>query len=171
MEWIGYVILGVILLSYAAGGISAAPWVPTKPRQTRRMVEAAGISDGDKVYDLGCGSGTLLFAAADGAKDVTCVGFEISALPFCLAKVRSWFSRLDVRVRYANLFKADLSDADVVFVFLLEKSYEKLMPTLKGLKDDARVVVEVWPLPGVEAVEVIKEDGLLPIYVYRGDQF
>ncbi|MBU1126299.1 MAG: class I SAM-dependent methyltransferase [Patescibacteria group bacterium] len=171
LVYILYAILFVVIGTAAYAGISAAPWVPTKPKQTQRMIECLDLFDGAKVYDLGCGSGTLLFAAAKKNPNILAVGFEISVLPFLVAKIRSLFSR-QVTIHYGNLFKKDLRDADVVTVFLMSKIYNKLAQKFsKELKNDALVILEVWPFPNLEPERTIREENLLPMFVYRGRQF
>ncbi len=163
-----------ILISFAVAGVSAAPWVPTKPKQKKRLIERLIFQNGMTVYDLGCGDGTLLFAAARKNPRINAIGLEISILPYLIAKLRKFIGGAkykNVSIRYANLFKQDLADADLIFVFLLDKCYPRLIKTFSNLKSECQVVVEAWPLPGIEPHEVIKEEGLLSIYIYKGEQF
>ncbi|WP_340537337.1 class I SAM-dependent methyltransferase [Nocardioides sp. GXZ039] len=70
---------------------------------TRALLAAAGISEGDRVLDVGCGSGTLLAAAvADGA---AVVGIDISATMVAAARAR---------VPDATVLLADAQETDLV---------------------------------------------------------
>jgi cyclopropane fatty-acyl-phospholipid synthase-like methyltransferase len=40
------------------------PFVPSPMDVVERMLEIAGVEEGEKVYDLGCGDGRVLFTAA-----------------------------------------------------------------------------------------------------------
>ncbi len=164
-----------ILVTFSIAGLSAAPWVPTKPKQRKRFIENLEFKDGMTVYDLGCGTGTLLFEALKKNPRIKAIGSEISLLPYIIAKLRLLFGGAkykNVSVRYVNLFKQDLQEADLVFVFLLSKAYPRLIKKFaKELKDDCRVAVEAWPLPDIKPHQIIEEDELLPIYLYRGEQF
>lgn len=171
MNVILFIIAYLIVLTLAVGAVSAAPWIPTKRRQRRRLAELLSIGSGETVCDLGCGDGVVLFAFADRYPGIRAVGYEIAILPFVLGKLRRSFGGRrygGVEINYGNFFWEDLSGTDLAFVFLLQKAFPKVMAKLAAdLKDDARVVVEAWPLPGVEPEQEIREEGLLPTYVYK----
>ncbi len=173
LTYIIYAIVFVVLATAAYAGISAAPWLPTKPKQKRHLMDQLELSNGTTVYDLGCGTGTLLFSVVEKNPQVNAIGLEISVLPFVIAKIKSWLkSSKNVSIRYANLFQKEIFDADIVFVFLLSKSYRKLWEKFaRELKDDALVILEAWPFPDLKPIKTIKEDGLLPVYFYLGRQF
>jgi len=158
----------VILGSAAVAGLSAAPWVPMRKADVIRAVELAEVKAGDRVYDLGCGDGRLVFAASGrGAK---AIGLEISLLPFVIAKIRSWFQPL-TRVSFKSFFRQNLEDADVVFVFLMKKIYPKLATKLtKELKPGARIVVYCWPIDELKSSLIEKNKPTekdLPLYLYQ----
>lgn len=160
--------LWIALLSAGYAGISAAPYIPTKPKQKRRLIERLNFKNGDVVYDLGCGTGTLTFAAAKKNPQIKSIGYEISIIPYLIAKIKS-FAYKNAEIRFGNLFKQPMNDADTIFIFLLSKSYPKLIAKLKQeVKDDCRIVVEAWPLPNIEPAETITEEKLLPVYIYYG---
>lgn len=169
-------IIGIIILliagSAALAGLSAAPWLPTKPSQRRHLLDNLKLQAGQTVVDLGCGDGSMLFAVARRHPTVVCIGYDISLLPLFIAWVRKWlFFRAysNVHIRFGNLFKQNLYGADVIFIFLLSKCYPKLLDSLRGkLDDQAQVIVEAWPLPGVEPRETLKAQDLLPVYIYSG---
>jgi SAM-dependent methyltransferase len=163
-----------LLIAFAAGGLSAAPWVPTRRREREVLLKEIPIQPGQVVYDLGCGDGIVLFQLAAHQPDARYIGIEVAPVPLLIGLVRKLIAGAkakNVTLRLRDLFGLSYRDADVVFIFLLSDSYPKLMKKLAGtLKPDARVVVEAWPLPGIEAERVIREEGKLPMYVYRGRQ-
>ncbi|SRR6056297_1617040 len=170
------VILGaLILLTFAWGSLSAAPWLPTKKAQRQELVKTVPLKTGETVYDLGCGDGSVLFALVRANPGIKAVGLEISLLPFLIA----WTRKLarprkykNVSLKYKNFFWEDLSRADVVFIFLLSKCYNRLISKFyHELKDDCLVVVEAWSLPEFNENKTIKKEGLLPVYFYKGKQF
>jgi SAM-dependent methyltransferase len=168
-----FAIVYVIVGTLALGGISAAPWLPTKRRQLRRVTESVPLKQGAKVYDLGCGDGAVLFSLAEKRPDIRAVGYEIAFLPLViglLRKVRAGAAGKPVSFRCRDFFGAKFGDADVVFVFLFRESYPRVMAKLaKELRDDALVVVEAWPLPKVVADRSFpREDQILPMYFYSG---
>lgn len=169
-------VLGLIILlvamSAAVAGLSAAPWLPTLPSQRRHLLENLKLHDGQTVIDLGCGDGSMLFTVARRYPNVLCVGYDISLLPLFIGWIRKFlFFRAyrNVHIRFGNLFKQDVSQADVIFIFLLSKCYPKLVRSLQGrVNHQARVIVEAWPLPEIEPRETLKAEQLLPVYIYSG---
>jgi len=129
-----------LLLTYFAGAI----WSPTPIKIVKRMLKLADLKPGEKLYDLGCGDGRIAIMAAKlGAK---AVGIEINPLLYLLAKLAS-IRVPNLELRWGNLYNVDLSDADVVALYLSPSGNLKLMKNLKKLKPGARIVSYRWPLP------------------------
>lgn len=175
MSTVLWIIFLIVLCSAAIAGWSAAPWLPTLPSQRRHLLANLKLIDGQRVVDLGCGDGSMLFAVARLNPEVICVGYEISLLPLFIAwtrKLMFYKTYRNVHIRFGNLFKQDVRSADIVFIFLLSRCYPKLLTELKGkISPAAKVIVEAWPLPGIEPVETLKAEGLLPVYIYTGEVF
>jgi hypothetical protein len=130
------------------------------------MLEMVQAGPEDVVYDLGCGDGRLIVAAAKrcGAR---AVGIEIDLLRFlwCQVLITVTGQRGRVRVRYGNLFKLDLSEATVVTVYLLPDTNSRLQHKLAAeLNPDARVVSHSFPLPALSEVE---RDERYDLFLYR----
>jgi len=134
--------------SMAYAGISAAPWYPTFRRNRRRALDMAEIKPGDKVYDLGCGSGWFIIEAA--RRGAESVGFELSLPAYLISKVRSWFTRGpgSAKVYFRNFWKANLSDADLIYVFLTPRVMPKLRAKLeKECRPGTRILCHAFPMP------------------------
>jgi len=94
------------------------------------------------LYDLGAGDGRVLLMAA-GEFIAQAVGIEIGPAQCMLGWLRIWLSgnRDRVRMRCGNFYKADISDADVVFVYATSAPTSRLLPLLEHqLRLGARVV-------------------------------
>jgi len=143
------------MLSIILGG---APFVPTPSKVLRRMIELADIKPGEKVYDLGCGDGRLVIAANRKCQ-ARAVGIEISPLAYVLARLRAFASGADVTFILGNFMDHDISDADVVFCYLLEGHMKKLESKFKTLKKDSRVVCHQFEIPGWEPKARLKVEG------------
>jgi len=119
-----------------------APWWRTSKKTARAMCNLAKIKKDDIVYDLGSGEGTALLVAAKefGAKGI---GVEIDPIRYLYSKLllkTNGMSSL-VRIKRANLFSQDISRASVIFVYLVPKTLESLLPKLKKeLKKGTRIV-------------------------------
>lgn len=141
------------------------PWQPTDMRRVRKMLVMSGLRPGETVYDLGCGDGRILICAARefGAK---AVGIELNPWLFAIAWLRVLFLGLrpKVRVIFGNIFKVNLSQADVVTLFLFEHVNEALKEKLlRELRKGTRIVSYVWTFQGWTPKEVDRE---LRLFLY-----
>jgi protein-L-isoaspartate O-methyltransferase len=148
-----------------------APYIPTPQVIVEKMLESAHVKPGETVYDLGSGDGRILFTAVQefGAR---AVGIEI--LPELCEKAREHVHAMGlddkIRVIQGSALRVDLSPADVVTMYLLTGSNERLRPTLeKYLHPGARVVSNQFPVKGWKPSEIVHvKDGSMEhtIYVY-----
>ena len=149
-----------------------APYIPTPQIVVEKMLEAGHVKPGDMVYDLGSGDGRVVITAAQkfGAR---AVGVEI--LPDLCQKAVEKIKALGLEDRVSmvegSALRVDLSPADVVTMFLLTSSNERLKPNLeKYLKPGARVVSNQFPVKGWKSSEVVHvKTGSMDhvIYVYE----
>jgi SAM-dependent methyltransferase len=121
---------------------SLAPFVATPPDVVDRMLTLAKVGPGDVVYDLGCGDGRIVIAAAQkfGARGV---GVDIDAKLINQAEANAKAAGVEQRVRFVleDALKTDVSDATVVTLYLLSASNVKLRPILtRQLRRGARIV-------------------------------
>jgi len=163
MFWFIFIFM-LFLGTFAYAGIKAAPWFPTWSRDIERFLKLADIKPGDKFYDLGCGDGKLVFAAAGAGAKAT--GFEISLLPYLIAKSRSFFVK-NAEIRFKDFWKQTLFDPDVVYMFLTPKANPKAKDKLEQeLKKGARVIAYTWPIEGWQPVKIDRTPGQPSIYLY-----
>ena len=142
-----------------------APWVPTPYKIIRKMLVLADVKPRDIVYDLGSGDGRVIIEAARsfGAK---AVGIEIDPLRFLWTKAKIFFLGLSnkVDVLFGNFFKINISDANIVTIYLLPDTNVKLIDKfVKELRPGTRIVSNTFALPGFK---MINQDEKLKIYVY-----
>lgn len=71
-------------------------------------------------------------------------------------------------MKLANAFKHDLSDTDVVYLFLMPETYEKIRPKFEAeLKPGARVISYVWPIPDWEPTEINESKDSPKLFLYQ----
>ncbi len=118
------------------------PYVPSPNLVVDGMLKMAGVKAGDTVYDLGCGDGRIVIAAAKdyGAKGV---GVDINPERVQEARQNAKKANVDDKVKFEenDLFKAAIGDATVVTLYLLPDVNQRLRPKLlKELKPGTRIV-------------------------------
>ena len=112
------------------------------------MLALAKVGPGDMVYDLGCGDGRIVIAAAlkFGARGV---GVDIDAKLIEQANAAARVAGVSDRVRFSvqDALKTDVSPATVVTLYLLAAGNVKLRPLLTGqLRPGARIVAHNYPI-------------------------
>lgn len=126
-------------------------YVPTPPNVVEKMLEVAKIKKGDVLYDLGCGDGRILVAAAKRF-GVKAVGFDVD--PARVAESRENVKKAKVEhlvtIEQRDIFEVDLSPATVVTLYLLPELNVRLVPQLERLKPGARIVSHDFDMKGVE---------------------
>lgn len=148
------------------------PDFPTPEVVVMRMLEIAHVRPNEVVYDLGCGDGRIMIAAAQRF-NARAVGIELSRDIFekTSAKVQSLQLQDRISVINGNALHTDLSPADVVTLYLLTSSNDRLRPRLEhDLRPGARVVSHDYEIRGWEPKEVDKltvMGRLHKIYLYQ----
>src|SRR5437867_6211133 len=124
------------------------PYVPTTEQAVQAMLKLADVKKTDFVYDLGCGDGRIVIAAAKdfGARGV---GIDINPVRIAEAKENAKKAGVENLVRFEenDLFQADIHGASVVTIFLLPDINLKLRPKLlKELKPGTRLVSNTFDM-------------------------
>jgi SAM-dependent methyltransferase len=117
-------------------------FVPTWSPVADEMLEFAGVTSDDVVYDLGSGDGRILILAAQkyGARGV---GIEIDPKLVDISRQVARDGEVESRVTFieGDLFDADISDATVVTLYLSYSVNRRLEPKLRReLKPGTRIV-------------------------------
>lgn len=115
---------------------------PSSPEIVTAMLKLAQVKPSDVVYDLGCGDGRIVIAAARqfGARGV---GIDIDPERIQEATENARQAGMSSRVKFLNqdLFESDIREATVVTLYLFPWVNLKLRPKLlRELKPGTRVV-------------------------------
>ena len=124
------------------------PYVPTTETAVQAMLKLGDVKKTDVVYDLGCGDGRIVIAAAKsfGARGV---GIDINPVRIGEAKENAKKAGVEKLVRFEenDLFDAKIGEATVVTLFLLPNINLKLRPKLlQDLKPGTRVVSNTFDM-------------------------
>ena len=117
------------------------PYVPTPEQVVDGMLSISKVGPKDVVYDLGSGDGRIVIAAArQGARGV---GIDIDPQRIKEARENARKAGVAARAEFreGDLFKADISEATVVTLYLLPRVNLELRPKLlTELKPGTRIV-------------------------------
>jgi SAM-dependent methyltransferase len=140
-------------------------YVPTRQSVVDAMLKVANVKAGDVVYDLGCGDGRIVVTAAKlGARGI---GIDIDPQRIKEANENVTKSGVGDRVRILNqdLFTTDISEANVVALYLLPSLNLKLRPTLwKTLKPGTRIVSHDFDMGDWKPEQTLSVDGATIYY-------
>jgi methylase of polypeptide subunit release factors len=123
------------------------PYVPTSQIVVDAMLKLANVKQGDVVYDLGCGDGRIVVAAAQ-KYGATGTGFDIDPVRIAEANENARKAGVTDKVKFvnANLFETDLSKATVITMYLLPTVNMKLRPKIMALKPGTRIVSHAFDM-------------------------
>lgn len=127
-----------------------APDFPTPQAVVDRMLALANLKPTEVVYDLGCGDGRILVSAV---RNYHCraVGVELSRDIYdrtCL-RIKNLGLSDQISVIHGNALHTDFSPADVVTLYLMTSTNERLKPLMERyLKPGSRVVSHDYEIHG-----------------------
>ncbi|MCX6563369.1 MAG: class I SAM-dependent methyltransferase [Candidatus Aminicenantes bacterium] len=133
-----------------------APFVPTPPEVVDKMLELAQANKDSVIYDIGCGDGRIVVAAAKkyGAHGV---GIDIDPVRIKESKANAKASGVEklVKFREEDATKTDISPATIVTLYLLPESNELLRPKFeRELKPGTLIITHNYIVPGWEDKEI-----------------
>jgi predicted O-methyltransferase YrrM len=175
-KWIGRLLVSFFSLAALAQqqGERLAPYYPTPETIVEKMLQLAELKPGEKMFDLGSGDGRIVIMAAQkfGA-DATGVEIDEDLWKQSMDRIKSLGLEKRARIILGDVMKQDYSSADVITVYLLPSSNDKIRPLLeKQLKKGARIVSHDFEFSGwtPDKVEHIDDDGegrSHTLYLYR----
>ena len=124
-------------------------FVGSDPKNVERMVRIANLRDNDVVIDLGSGDGRIVFAAAQANPTVRGIGVDIDAKLVGQSNAAAEKAGVSDRVQFfhRNVFDADLSKVDVIFMWLFPELMRLLRPKiLNEARPGTRVVSALWDM-------------------------
>jgi cyclopropane fatty-acyl-phospholipid synthase-like methyltransferase len=124
-------------------------FVPTREAVAVAMMKLAGVTKNDVVYDLGCGDGALVVAAARLGARVVGIDIDPQRIREATDNVRAAGVQDRVTLIRGDIFDPaiKIGEATVVTLYLLQRLNEQLMPRLKAeLKPGSRVVSHAFSM-------------------------
>jgi len=151
-----------------------APYYPTPEVIVEKMLRFGECKPGEKVYDLGSGDGRIVIMAAKKFKAIAIgVEFDDSLWKQSSDRIAKLGLASTAHIIHGDLMLQDYSDADLLTVYLLPVSNDKVTPMLeKQLKKGTRIVAHDFEFSAwkPEKIQDIDDDGegrSHRLYLYR----
>lgn len=151
---------GFIALAQEAPPLDV-PFVPTPEPVVEEMLRLANIRKGDVLYDLGSGDGRIVIAAAKKF-GIQGVGIDLNPARIREAQANAKTAGVAglVTFKQVDLFKADISRATVVTMYLLPSVNLKLKPKLfKDLKPGTRLISHDFDMGDWKPEKTVEKEG------------
>ena len=140
--------------SYTATDAAAYEWLMGRwsGALAERLIEFAGIKPGDRVLDVGCGTGSLALALAARPEPAQITGIDIAQPYIAYASARSGDSRLSFRVGDAVALDLPPGSFDRCYSLLalnfMSDSDRALANMRRATRSGGTVAGVVWDFPG-----------------------
>ena len=149
---LGVTLGGIAIVAYFvfASFAFGAGYQPTPRRSVEAMLRLAEVGPRDTVYDLGAGTGAIVFRAARTYR-ARVLGVEVEPIRYGILRIRRALGAFPDRItlRWGNFFDLDYRDATVVTAFLWPGAMARLRPKFEAeLPPGARVVSHCHAVAG-----------------------
>ncbi len=114
------------------------------------MLSLAELKPGENFYDLGAGDGrTVIMAAKDFGANAVGVELREDLAKRALGSISELHLEKNAQILQSDIFKIDLSLADVIFLYLTTSANDKVKPKLEAeLRPGSRVVSHDYEILG-----------------------
>ena len=136
-----------------------APFYPTSAMVVEKMLALASVNSESIVYDLGCGDGAIVVAAARSYNAMKAVGIEQNQ-KLCSIALRKTRHLRNATIINANYDDVNISEANVVTLYQSANENARLKRKLVSeLQGGTKVVSHDFGIPGWRPTEyqVFKE--------------
>jgi SAM-dependent methyltransferase len=117
------------LLFYSS--LMGSPYVPTRKKAIRDILDRAKLKKGSLFIDLGCGDGRIVREAVS-YKQVKGIGVDINPVLIFWARLKTRLAHMKgIEYKVENIYHTDISKADAIYIFLLPQFLRKLRPKLE----------------------------------------
>jgi ribosomal protein L11 methylase PrmA len=145
-------------------------WIPTERAVVDAMLRMAKVTKDDVVYDLGCGDGKIVIAAAVqyGARGVG-IDIDPARVKDANAAVKAAGVEHLVTIVQGDIFDpaVKIGDATVVTLYLLQRLNEQLKPRLlRELRPGTRIVSNAFHMGADWPAERTQQEGYSTIYLW-----
>ncbi len=159
-----FIIICIIFMIFMITLLLGAPFVAARNHKVKTMVDLTESNENNIFYDLGSGDGKILIEAAKRNSFKKGIGIEINPILVFLSrrKIKKLGLEDKIEIKWGNIFKANIKDADVVFCFLLQPTNNLLEKKLiSQLKPGVKIASLAFTFKNIPLIE---EKGEVRIY-------
>lgn len=138
------------------------PFVPSDDLVIDTMLTMAGAGRNDVLYDLGCGDGRIVIAAAKKYRTRS-IGIELDPLRVADAMEQAGLAGVEYMVDFIeeDIFDADFSEASILTLYLLDSINVQLRPRiLKDMRPGSRVISHAFDMGDWEPDDLLELGGI-----------
>lgn len=153
-----FLLLLYLIYSFFIFFFIGVPFLPTSKKYFKVLFKELTIKQNDVIYDLGSGTGDFLLATRkEFGKKPKLIGYEFSPALVWLSRFRSYLQHADTRFVRCDFLKADISDADVIYLFLIGPVLPKVWQKIKQETKHGTVVISLSsPIPDILYYKKVK---------------
>jgi len=163
---VAFLLIAAVVYFVFGSFLFGAGYQPAPRASVTAMLDFAAVGPEDLVYDLGAGTGAIVFRAAR-ERGARTVGIEVEPIRVAILRLRRRLgpARDRIELRWGNIFDQDLRPATVVATFLWPEAMVRLRPLFEAqLAPGTRVVSHWHPIPGWTPE---RQDPAVRVYLYR----
>jgi hypothetical protein len=170
--WLIYIgFLGFLIVfgySLTLSLINKTPYLPSKKKTLKVVLDSLEFLPSDKVIDLGCGDMKMLIML-EKKFNIKGTGYEISPLPYLFAKSKLLVFNCKSKIIFQNILKHKIPPADKIFIYLTPTILKKLAPKLKSeCKKNTLIISNTFTIPNLKLLkEIPATKANQKIYVYK----
>lgn len=117
------------------------PFVVTPDDKLKIILENLELKKWDVFIDIGCWDGRVVEAIAKKFPTNKCIWYESSSYPYKKALERSCISSNNFKIYNIDIFKADISQADAIFIYMVPYMIPKL---IQKIQSECRVGTKIF---------------------------
>ncbi|MBT6068240.1 class I SAM-dependent methyltransferase [Candidatus Peregrinibacteria bacterium] len=138
-----FIIAVILLIPVFIAGFSLAPWVPIPKDRLEKINRLANLKPGQIFYELGCGDARVAHYIAKANPKAKVIGIEMAYTMYLWSRLRNFISpQKNLTLKHANALKVDLSDANIVYIYMIEPTMNKILKPkfLRELKKNTKII-------------------------------
>ncbi|HEX5455924.1 MAG TPA: hypothetical protein VFW77_01020 [Candidatus Saccharimonadales bacterium] len=151
-----------VALCFSGVILFGAPYLPTLRQQRKVALELLNLKKGQTLIEPGSGDGRVLAEAAQ--KGINCIGVEMNPILVLASLIITRKYRKNVKIVWGNFWHKDWSDADGIFLFLMDRHIGKFDKKMRSLPKKRRLVASfAYKIP---KKRILKEKDGVFLYEY-----